>query len=163
MRKMYGTISHLLQNRIWVFYVIFIGSCQNRIQEPRLQLSKEVYQNGYVQSKGALINGKRNGLWTFYNEDGNVRSECLYYNDSLCGQSIAYFKASGDTLSIGSYINGSEDGEWRSFYGNNILARKAYYNKGEKIGIWEYYAEDGRVVRRVLHEGGREQVLFEKE
>jgi antitoxin component YwqK of YwqJK toxin-antitoxin module len=128
-----------------------------------MKFEKAVYQNGVLRSKGALINGKKNGLWIFFNEDGSVSSEYLYFNDSLYGNHVAYFEVGGDTLVSGNYVNGLEDGEWKSFYGNNLIARKAYYKRGKKVGIWEYYKEDGRLYKKVSYDSEMEKVLFYKE
>src|SRR6266540_1373396 len=141
---MYKIIKMLLKNRIYLLYFIICTSCKNYNKEPSIEFGKEVYPDGVIKSKGALINGKKNGLWIFYNADSTVSAEYLYYNDSLCGKYIGYFEA-GDTLIIGNYVNGFEDGEWKLFYGNNSLAKKAYYKMGKKIGVWEYFKEDGRI------------------
>jgi antitoxin component YwqK of YwqJK toxin-antitoxin module len=160
--KMYKSIK-LLKNRLFFIYIIFLVSCENNKQEHRIKFGQEVYQNGTLKSKGALINDKKFGLWIFYNEDSSVSSEYLYYNDSLHGKYIGYFEAGGDTLIIGNYVNGLEEGEWRSFYGNNLLAKKAYYKRGKKVGVWEYYKEDGRLYKKVSYNGEEEKILFDKE
>lgn len=102
-------------------------ACQTAEKKPQIQFGRELYRNGTIKSKGALVNGKKHGLWLFYNEDSSVRAEYLYYQDSLYGRYIGYFEEGGDTLIIGNYVNGLEHGEWKSFYGNNLLAIKAYY------------------------------------
>lgn len=153
----------LLRNSQAFFFLVFLGSCSNVANEPKMQFGKEVYHDGAIKGKGALINGKKTGLWIYYNTDSSVSSEYLYYNDSLNGMYIGYFEAGGDTLVIGNYVNGQEDGEWRSFYGNRLLAKKAYYKEGRKVGVWEYYNEDGRLFRKVLYDNGKEKILFEDE
>jgi antitoxin component YwqK of YwqJK toxin-antitoxin module len=48
-----------------------------------------------------------------------------------------------DTVAIGSFLNGSEDGEWRRFYANNRLMEKRYYTKGKKTGLFEGWWPNG--------------------
>ena len=100
---------------------------------------------------GATINGKKQGLWITYNDSGRISSCDTYINDSLTGESIGYFE-DGTVLSRGVLKDGQREGEWSLYYGKNRTAEKGRYFRGKKIGIWEYYTEDGKLDRKVEYD-----------
>lgn len=54
-----------------------------------------------------------------------------------------------DTIAIGSFIDGKEDGEWRKYYPNQQLMEKRYYSRGNKTGTFEGWWPNGN--KRLLY------------
>jgi len=50
---------------------------------------KEYYQNGQVEVKGNLVDGKREGEVVYYDEDGNVTDQRCFYNDVEVDMSLS--------------------------------------------------------------------------
>ena len=63
-------------------------------------------------------NGKKHGLWKYYDEDGKL-------------------------IGGGCYENGKEVGPWKTYWNNGKLLSEGCYKNGEKIGIWKYYDKNG--------------------
>jgi antitoxin component YwqK of YwqJK toxin-antitoxin module len=54
-----------------------------------------------------------------------------------------------DTLAVGSFLNGKEDGEWRRFYANGQISERRDYSNGVKIGVYMGWWPDG--TKRLLY------------
>ena len=70
--------------------------------------------------QGSLKDGKREGLWGSYYDEGQLSSK-------------------------GNYKNGYSDGPWFHYYSNGQLQIKGNYKDGKKEGPWVYYGFDGTV------------------
>ena len=70
--------------------------------------------------QGSLKDGKREGLWSSYYDEGQLSSK-------------------------GNYKNGYSDGPWFHYYSNGQLQIKGNYKDGKKEGPWVYYGCDGTV------------------
>ena len=67
-----------------------------------------------------IVNGKREGIWMIYHENGK-----------LCYK--------------GEYNNGKQVGYWESYYTNGILAYEGKYENGLKEGFWKTYYNNGKI------------------
>lgn len=54
-----------------------------------------------------------------------------------------------DTLAVGSFVDGKEDGEWRRYFTNGQLMEKRIYSAGKKVGVYEAWWPNGR--QRLLY------------
>ena len=54
-----------------------------------------------------------------------------------------------DTVAVASFVNGLEDGAWRSYYSNGQLKEKRYFTKGKKTGLLEGWWPNGK--QRLLY------------
>jgi antitoxin component YwqK of YwqJK toxin-antitoxin module len=54
-----------------------------------------------------------------------------------------------DTVAVASFVNGLEDGEWRSYYSNRQLKERRYFSKGKKVGVFEGWWANGK--QRLLY------------
>jgi len=82
------------------------------------------YENGNKKYDGKMQNGKREGEWFLYFENGNMWSRCNYVENKKQGKSIVYLPS----------------------------GKKAYegmYENDKPIGEWIYYNEDGTVNKKV--------------
>ena len=69
--------------------------------------------------QGEIKNGKREGPWVSYFENGQLWDK-------------------------GDYKNGKEEGPWVAYYDNGQLYLKGEYKNGKKEGPWESYNDDGQ-------------------
>jgi antitoxin component YwqK of YwqJK toxin-antitoxin module len=56
------------------------------------------------------------------------------------------------------YHNGQLDGPCKSYYPSTALKEEGQYGKGQKVGLWKTYNEDGDVI---LEEAFGEQEINE--
>ena len=74
--------------------------------------------------KGKFENGKKDGLWVNYHENGQLRSK-------------------------GNWKNGKKDSLWEWYFENGQLWEKANFKDGELEGIWELFNRDGSLL--IIH------------
>lgn len=80
------------------------------------------YPNGNMKSTGTISNGKKEGLWVFYREDGKKWSEC-------------------------EYLEGKPHGKVISYHPNEAVYYIGYFNQGVKSGIWMFYDEKSNLIK----------------
>ncbi len=85
---------------------------------------KEYYPSNLLKMEGMMKNGKREGIWKAWFEDGKLWSVAFYEKGVRQGESIVY-REGGVKLYQGSYLN------------------------DKKIGKWLYYDESGKVASEV--------------
>lgn len=49
----------------------------------------------------------------------------------------------GERASEGTYVDGLEDGFWRDFHENGLVAAEGSFAKGLEAGAWRYWNADG--------------------
>ncbi|NEN24521.1 toxin-antitoxin system YwqK family antitoxin [Cryomorpha ignava] len=76
------------------------------------------YPNGNKHTETAVIEGKKEGIWTVYFENGQPEK-------------------------TGSILNGEDDGEYKEYYKNGQLKYDYTYKNGSKEGVWKSWYEGG--------------------
>jgi antitoxin component YwqK of YwqJK toxin-antitoxin module len=87
-------------------------------------LNTDYYDNGKERMKGIIKNGKREGLWQAWYENGNLWSEAEYRNGINHGKTITYFE-------------------------NGKIRYEGKFEEGNKIGVWKYYDDSGNLVKSI--------------
>jgi antitoxin component YwqK of YwqJK toxin-antitoxin module len=90
--------------------------------------------NGKVtgSAQGAFKNGKREGAWAEYYENGQLLIKANYKNDKQDGAWARYWK-NGQLWKKGNDKNGKRDGAWAEYHENGQLWQKGDYKNGKKI------------------------------
>jgi hypothetical protein len=91
---------------------------------------EEYYDNGILESKGSYKNDIRDGIWEYYRGDGQLESK-------------------------GSYKNDKKDRIWEYYYDNGKLSYKRSYKNGIRDGIWEYYYDNGKLRYKGSYKNGK--------
>ena len=94
----------------------------------------EVPFTGKIDGKttGSFKNGKKDGFWLDYWENGQLQSKTNHKNGKLEGSWVSYH-LNGQLRDKGQYKNGLKDGSWVSYFGNGQLRSKGNYKKGIMI------------------------------
>ncbi len=87
-------------------------------------MHRDFYPNGQVRTEGNMKDGKRHGLWTGYNEQGQVKSR-------------------------GEFINGVQEGPTVVFHDNGGIYYSGSYKMGKQSGVWKFYDEKGTEVKSI--------------
>ncbi len=82
---------------------------------------KSYYDNGSIEEMGALLNDKKNGTWTKYNEKGVL-------------------------INKAEYIAGVKDGDWKVWDDFGTLRLDFEYEDGKRVGVWKMYDADGKEI-----------------
>ena len=143
-----------------VISICILLSCNNNQGKAKLITKK--LPNGITKVIGATINGKKEGMWINYDDSGRISSCYTYINDSLLGQEISYWE--DGTISSKRFLKGNEiQGEWIEYYDfdKTRIAKKGVYKNGKKIGVCEYYLEDGRLNKKIEYSEKGEKVVLD--
>ena len=103
------------------------------------------YDNGQKQFEGTYKNGSYDSKISKWGIDGQLSEECFYSNGVLNG-SCKMFYYNGKTKFNGSYIMGQYDGLIYEYSDDGTLAKSAKYNNGVLNGdYWEEPSQGNRV------------------
>ena len=99
---------------------------KNLVQRDGLFYKKftEVPFNGKVDGEynGLIKNGKKEGSWVKYHDNGELSSK-------------------------GEYKNGKREGSWISWWFNGQLDSKGDYKNGKREGSWIWYDKEGTLIK----------------
>lgn len=126
------------------------------------------HENGQPMAKGKYINQKKDSTWLFFSDvDGALVAKENYKNGVLDGESITYYPESETLAEVIIYKNGLKHGPYFKYFPNGeIMVQGSFkddmpnglfevfypggkpeirgeYQNGNKIGDWDYFAEDG--------------------
>jgi MORN repeat variant len=83
-----------------------------------MEFLKLYYDNGQLEKFGGVINQEKQGLWTYYYEDGIKRLEITFRDNK-------------------------HDGAWTEWYEDGEIAEEGEYKNGEYIVI-NFWTKDGK-------------------
>lgn len=145
------------------------------------------YMTGKKQAQGKYVNEKKDSIWTFYDDLGQLLSYETYKDGKKEGKSVVYlqngeiadekeykndlqhgpFKQYFEGKKLrgeGTYVEGKLVGKNAYYYPNGIPAAMGYYNdKGNKNGVWVYKDKDGKITSKDVYDNGKQLSVKEAE
>ena len=97
--------------------------------------------------QGTIRNGKKEGLWVYYYDNGQVSSRGDYKVGKKDGTWV-YYHSNGQLSYKVTYQDNKKDGPYVNYYDNRQLASKGTYKDGKEVGRWVRYWSDGSVMIR---------------
>ena len=113
----------------------------------------------YTQAHGSIRGGTLNGLWTYWDNEGNLLETKNYDYGILSGSYVKYH-IRGHKLSEGTvdgldeYGNMIKDGKWFIWTDDGLLLEEVHFSKGLKDGITKYYSPNGKQSATILYYQG---------
>ena len=80
--------------------------------------------------QGFFKNGKKDGAWVGYHENGQLKYKGIFNNGKLKGAWVEYYE-NGQLLSKINYKNGEAEGAWVEYYDDGTLKKKGSYKNGK--------------------------------
>ena len=136
-------------------------------------IHKEWYSTGMLLQEGLRINGKAEGLWTWYNKYGGRRAteyvsnkrhgiDRAYDNNGILTREYIYrdgemlyekaFYENGNIKSEGGYLNRKKNGVWKENYEDGSPKSEGSYINDKKHGTWiEYHSSKRSDIREYSH------------
>ena len=124
---------------------------------------KDGKQNGLFQmytEDGILIDnanfkdGERDGLTEqFYNDTGKLRVSANYKNGVLEGEFKAYYP-NGNLQGEANYVNGEMNGDFKEYHENKKIRLSGSYKNSLQDGEWKSYLEDGTLESIINYKAG---------
>jgi antitoxin component YwqK of YwqJK toxin-antitoxin module len=92
------------------------------------EIKKDYYGNGKIKSLTSYINGKKDGIQTYYDKDGEVMLITPWVNDKKEGVEV-YYK-NGELKTEITYANGLKDGIYNIYYKGRLHQQMVFsYDK----------------------------------
>ena len=94
----------------------------------------QYFDNGLLYFKGDYKNGKREGYWVTYNYDGKLQYITNHKNGKLEGSWVRYWR-NGKLLSKGNFKNNMREGSWDDYNKDGTINKEetVTYKDGVKI------------------------------
>ena len=82
-------------------------------------------------------NGKREGAWVRYFDNGQLSDKGNFKNGKIEGAMVSYHK-NGQLSGKGNFKNGKAEGVWVGYYKDGTVRKKwtGTFKNGEKISDW---------------------------
>ena len=105
------------------------------------------YKNGQVKSIENFKNGKLNGEFKEFFENGSLFQVGTFKNGEM--KNIRVFYENGN-LKFEQNLK-DRKGRYKGYYPNGQLEEEGEVFQGEKIGVWRYYNEEGKLSSEVTY------------
>jgi antitoxin component YwqK of YwqJK toxin-antitoxin module len=133
-------------------FIIFITICLNWgcKKEQKIEIKWQTFKNGERKPIGVLIDGKKNGLWLEYRENGELGLVKSYKDNLLNGPSLVY-GLNGKLTHVTNYLDSTYHGE-KIVYNcdSKCILVKGYYKHGKPVKVWDFYPQcDCRLSRKI--------------
>jgi antitoxin component YwqK of YwqJK toxin-antitoxin module len=105
---------------------------------------KSYHGNELIANKGFYKIGKKHGLFESYYPNGFMQDSCKYINDIPSGNCISWYPDGSIQKLVQVDTTGNSTGIVVGYFPNGTVSFKGRIAKGmRKIGIWNYYHENG--------------------
>jgi antitoxin component YwqK of YwqJK toxin-antitoxin module len=111
-------------------------------------------ENGKLEEKVTYKNGQRRGSWVGYHRNGKLRSQKTYKDGKEDGPSVAYDDNGRLEYKV-TFKDGKKHGPWSAFRFNGQVRDKATYKNNERHGPWIYYHKNGKLGSKGTFKDGK--------
>ena len=111
-------------------------------------------EDGILIDSGTFKNGERDGVTKqFYNDTGKLRVSANYKNGVLEGEFKAYYP-NGNLQGEVNYVNGEMNGDFKEYHENKKIRLSGSYKNSLQEGEWKFYLEDGTLESIINYKDG---------
>lgn len=117
-------------------------------------VDKDYFDNGVLRLEGGIRNGKRNGLWRYYNPNGILTGESTYLDGDLSGPQKTYYLNGG--IHTEYYCDSNKtNGLYKEYYENGQLKAQSWYMNDLQQGRYFNYYKNGKIQNTGYLENGK--------
>ncbi|MFT5184900.1 MAG: antitoxin component YwqK of YwqJK toxin-antitoxin module [Flavobacteriales bacterium] len=125
-------------------------------------LSSNAYDPNSTFEEGEYLNNKKEGLWTRFWPNGNLKSEIHYDRNRPSGAYSVYYNT-GQMEERGLWDKNKNIGEFKRWHSNGNLQQEFYFSdSGKRNGIQKYFHENGIVELEVNIVNGKESGVMKR-
>ena len=103
------------------------------------------YYKDNIKEIGHWKDGKQNGLFQLYTEEGILVDDANFKEGERDGLTKQFYSDTGKLRVSGNYKNGVLDGEFKAYYPNGNLQGEVTYKNGEMNGEFKEYHENKNI------------------
>ena len=99
--------------------------------------AKSTGDQNKLLSMGYLLDGRKEGLWISWDENGTKMSEIYWTEDRMDGPFVAWH-SNGRIKAIGQTEDGEMNGKWTEYYASGHVASRSLNKLGhlDRISVW---------------------------
>ena len=113
-----------------------------------------LFDDGINESEGSLKNGKLDGEWIEWYNNGQMLIKENYLNGIKDG-SYSSWNDNGQKLVQGIFRNGDQDGLWTYWYENGQKEKEMTFSKGKMNGLWTWFYKNGSIKGKGTYKNGQ--------
>ena len=113
------------------------------------------YLGGKTEYEGSYKNGKQDGKWTRWHENGQKWYEGTFKDGILDGLHTTWYE-NGQKKDKGTYKDGKRERKWTAWYESGKLGGKGTYKDGKWDGLLTEWYENGQKKRERIYRDGKE-------
>ena len=104
--------------------------------------TKKIVEEDLSREDGEYDDGKKDGLWTYWDKKGIKEKEIIFEK----GDDIlwSFFAPNGNKTREGQMEEGKEEGVWTFYDENGIKERETEYKSGKEDGIYSPWYDNGQ-------------------
>lgn len=137
-----------------------VGLYQDAVCKTENGFFADFYQNGAPEVIGKYVSGNKQGLWTEYYQNGNLKDSSSYAENG--DASFVRWFENGSVDCSGQFVDWNRpSGIWMYFHGNGVVAAKELYKDGNIVNS-RYFDSLGHIMNAALKERGAAMVNGEK-
>ncbi|MFI5220251.1 MAG: toxin-antitoxin system YwqK family antitoxin [Bacteroidia bacterium] len=142
-----------------IFYYLFLpalvlNSCSTKFDGKNGERIVYFERTKKISQSIEYKNGKKNGWWLEFYENGNPKVKSKYLNDTLQDSSFYYHK-NGKFSNIQTFKNGKKEGCWKKFNEKGMLYSEINFKNNAMEGVRTTYTyNSGRVLERLNYKNG---------
>jgi len=134
--------------------IVFKGAYQNGVptgvhREYNTEgevIAARIYEQGKKLYEGIIDDeGRKQGPWKLFYEDGTLKAQGAYKDDYKVGQ-WRYFFLGGGIEQQGNYVSGKPQGVWEWYFPDGSTLREEEYLNGLEDGMSTEYNDTGAVI-----------------
>ena len=103
------------------------------------------YYKDNIKEIGHWKDGKQNGLFQLYTEEGILVDDASFKEGERDGLTKQFYSDTGKLRVLGNYKNGVLAGEFKAYYPNGNLQGEVTYKNGEMNGEFKEYHENKNI------------------
>ena len=111
---------------------------------------KEKFSNGFLKVEINIQNGKPEGTYILYFENGKPNEIRAYRNGEFHGVWRTY-NVGGMLIAEAEYCNNKKCGTWHIWDDSGIMRYEMHYNNGKKTGTWYMWDEKGKLISEKIY------------
>ena len=127
-----------------------------RLSERTLENTIYYYEDGALIANGKKVDGKHVGEWTYFQAKGRLKARGMYNADDKRQGLWKFYHQNGNLATNEPYVNGELDGEVTSFYSNGAPNLVSQYKNGKKNGAYSDHYSDGVLKSRYNYVNDKE-------
>lgn len=121
----------------------------NIIKEAKKKAGEFKYEGHAVNGNKVIdgiydIDGGKEGIWSYYSDNGVLTSSGNYSNNKKIGEH-KYYYGNGKLDVISNYKNDTITGYYVKYYKNGTISRQGWHKNDKAHGEWHYYYPDGTI------------------